>query len=132
MRFLPYRETPQPEHQHNILIFNHLKYTNNKNSIRYKNQAVTEYFIDKKRQNKNISLVDSYNAAIYSSIKQKHHNKTLTRTYLTAILPLFYKEHQHVLTTVTLASCCSRHVRDGCLLFCREHVDRDLPLRNDL
>ncbi|AMG53135.1 hypothetical protein EAJ18_20515 [Citrobacter amalonaticus] len=93
MRFLPYREIPQSEHQHNILIFNDLKYTNNKNSIRYKNQAVTEYFIDKKRQNKNISLVDSYNAAIYSSIKQKHHNKTLTRTYLTAILPLIYKEH---------------------------------------
>ena len=66
MRFLPYREIPQSEHQHNILIFNDLKYTNNKNSIRYKNQAVTEYFIDKKRQNKNISLVDSYNTAIYS------------------------------------------------------------------
>jgi len=46
--------------------------------MQHKNQAVTEYFIDKKRKNKNISLVDSYNAAIYSIIKQKHHAKSLS------------------------------------------------------
>ncbi len=27
-----------------------------------------------------------------------------------------------MLTAVTLASCSCRYVRDGCLLFCREHV----------
>lgn len=47
--------------------------------MRYKNQALTEYFIDKMRKNKNIPLVDSYNAAIYSIIKRKHYAKPLRK-----------------------------------------------------
>lgn len=38
-----------PHQYDNYLIYSHFVHTNNKNSKQPKNQAITEYFIDKKR-----------------------------------------------------------------------------------
>ncbi|EAA0892839.1 hypothetical protein DLF39_14760 [Salmonella enterica subsp. enterica serovar Orientalis] len=44
---------------------------NNENLAASKKQTITEYFIDKKPINKNITLVDSYYIEIYSMQIQK-------------------------------------------------------------
>ncbi|EDE2724921.1 hypothetical protein GBH96_13570 [Salmonella enterica] len=44
---------------------------NNENLAASKKQIITEYFIDKKPINKNITLVDSYYIGIYSIQIQK-------------------------------------------------------------
>ncbi|EDX5578078.1 hypothetical protein CRV77_002291 [Salmonella enterica subsp. enterica serovar Mississippi] len=44
---------------------------NNKNLAASKKHTITEYFIDKKPINKNITLVDSYYIGIYSMQRQK-------------------------------------------------------------
>ncbi|AXD42142.1 hypothetical protein AXB88_14120 [Salmonella enterica] len=44
---------------------------NNENLAASKKQTITEYFIDKKPINKNITLVDSYYIGIYSMQIQK-------------------------------------------------------------
>ncbi|ECE6310083.1 hypothetical protein DRA31_19095 [Salmonella enterica subsp. enterica] len=44
---------------------------NNENLAASKKQTITEYFIDKKSINKNITLVDSYYIGIYSMQIQK-------------------------------------------------------------
>ncbi|EBR7761125.1 hypothetical protein CCQ85_00345 [Salmonella enterica] len=44
---------------------------NNENLAASKKHTITEYFIDKKPINKNITLVDSYYIAIYSMQRQK-------------------------------------------------------------
>ncbi|EBX5475284.1 hypothetical protein DSM68_20185 [Salmonella enterica subsp. enterica serovar Gaminara] len=44
---------------------------NNENLAACKKQTITEYFIDKKPINKNITLVDSYYIGIYSMQIQK-------------------------------------------------------------
>ncbi|EBQ4100039.1 hypothetical protein BFN90_05510 [Salmonella enterica] len=44
---------------------------NNENLAASKKQTITEYFIDKKPINKNITLVDSYYIGIYSIQIQK-------------------------------------------------------------
>ena len=41
------------------------------NSEMYKNQTTTEHFIDKRRINKNFTLIASYYIAIYSMRKRK-------------------------------------------------------------
>ncbi|EAM2853802.1 hypothetical protein F7261_00545 [Salmonella enterica] len=45
---------------------------NNENLAASKKQTITEYFIDKKPINKNITLVDSYYIGIYSMQIQKY------------------------------------------------------------
>ncbi|EAN5887262.1 hypothetical protein CRF12_001114 [Salmonella enterica subsp. enterica serovar Glostrup] len=45
--------------------------SNNENLAASKKQTITEYFIDKKPINKNITLVDSYYIGIYSMQIQK-------------------------------------------------------------
>ncbi|ECO8680562.1 hypothetical protein FXR60_17365 [Salmonella enterica] len=44
---------------------------NNENLAASKKQTITEYFIDKKSINKNITLVDGYYTGIYSMQRQK-------------------------------------------------------------
>ncbi|EAB2700512.1 hypothetical protein C5Q49_002783 [Salmonella enterica subsp. enterica serovar Mississippi] len=44
---------------------------NNENLAASKKHTITEYFIDKKPINKNITLVDSYYIGIYSMQRQK-------------------------------------------------------------
>ncbi|EAM7402015.1 hypothetical protein E4255_03610 [Salmonella enterica subsp. enterica] len=44
---------------------------NNENLAAGKKHTITEYFIDKKPINKNITLVDSYYIGIYSMQRQK-------------------------------------------------------------
>ncbi|ECL2124783.1 hypothetical protein FSE01_12275 [Salmonella enterica subsp. enterica] len=44
---------------------------NNENLAASKKHKITEYFIDKKPINKNITLVDSYYIGIYSIQRQK-------------------------------------------------------------
>ncbi|EAA8323246.1 hypothetical protein BGH84_001402 [Salmonella enterica subsp. enterica serovar Oranienburg] len=44
---------------------------NNENLATSKKHTITEYFIDKKPVNKNITLVDSYYIGIYSMQRQK-------------------------------------------------------------
>ncbi|EAC0959133.1 hypothetical protein YP94_003414 [Salmonella enterica subsp. enterica] len=44
---------------------------NNENLAASKKHTITEYFIDKKPVNKNITLVDSYYIGIYSMQRQK-------------------------------------------------------------
>ncbi|ECU5129750.1 hypothetical protein F2U36_11790 [Salmonella enterica] len=44
---------------------------NNENLAASKKHTITEYFIDKKPINKNITLVDSYYMGIYSMQRQK-------------------------------------------------------------
>ncbi|EBR9810843.1 hypothetical protein DS621_18000 [Salmonella enterica subsp. enterica serovar Teshie] len=44
---------------------------NNENLAASKKHTITEYFIDKKPVNKNITLVDSYYIGIYSIQRQK-------------------------------------------------------------
>ncbi|EAM2738626.1 hypothetical protein EEK40_16060 [Salmonella enterica] len=44
---------------------------NNENLDASKKHTITEYFIDKKPINKNITLVDSYYIGIYSMQRQK-------------------------------------------------------------
>ncbi|EDA0485475.1 hypothetical protein F9E57_19115 [Salmonella enterica] len=44
---------------------------NNENLAASKKHTITEYFIDKKPINKNITLVDSYYIGIYSMRRQK-------------------------------------------------------------
>ncbi|EAW4497450.1 hypothetical protein CRC25_002170 [Salmonella enterica subsp. enterica serovar Enteritidis] len=45
---------------------------NNENLAASKKHTITEYFIDKKPINKNITLVDSYYIGIYSMQRQKY------------------------------------------------------------